>query len=471
MPGLIANLLSGSRAMTAQSKGAEIAGKNLANLNTVGYARERISITPQGYVQTPQGTESSGVEVNAVQQMRDRFLDGEVLRQTSATGNAQAISDLLSRAQTALGESLDRTSDSTDVNQTGTQTTAGVQSALSNFFNAFQALAAQPTEPAARQAVIQSANTLANRLNDADGRLAQVQTDATKQINVDVGSVNGILDSVAKLNAQIAAAENGSVGPAPELRDQRQAKLEELAKYINFTVQPDTAASGGSMQISVLDASGTSIPLVQSGRVLNTVSFDGTNFTTGTPPDNLALTSGSLEALRTTSATDIQAVRDQLSNLASQVAQSVNTAYNGSFFSVPPASGLLAVDPTLTVTTLKTTDTGTSGGNELATAVANVGNQSFATSGGDAIDGTPTGFFSTVVSGLGGKVSEASVDLDNQQLLTTAATDARDNVSGVSLDEETTDLLRYQRAFQASARFVTMMDDLLNLVINQLGVR
>lgn len=476
MPGILANLLAGSRAMGAQSKGAEVAGKNLANLNNPAYARERVVIQSTIMVQTGYGTESSGVAATGVQQLRDRFLDGAVLRETSATGSAQALNDALARAQTALGERLDRTTDTTDVNDAAGTGSAGIQSALSDFFTSFQGLASNPSDPSARQAVLQNASTLATRINAADSRLAQVQTDTTAQITGDVKTVNDVLKSIASLNAQIAAAENGVTGQAPELRDQRQAKLEELAKYVNFTVSPDTAAAGGAMQISVQDSSGASVPLVQGGSVTTNIAFDGTNFTTGAPPANLALTGGSLEAMRTVRTGPIQDVRNQLASLASQLTQSVNTAYNptgatGNFFATPPASGLLAVDPTVTVANLKATDTGASGANELALAVAAVANKSFSSTSGDAIDGTPSGFFSTVVSGLGGQVSSSSVNLENQQLLQGAVVDQRDSVSGVSLDEETTDLLRYQRAFQASARFVTVMDDLLSTIVNQLGAR
>jgi flagellar hook-associated protein 1 FlgK len=474
MAGILANLLSGSRAMSAQSKGAEVAGKNLANLNNTSYSRERIDIQSTAMVQTGFGTESSGVQASGAQQLRDKFLDAAVLRENSDTGSAQALNDALTRAQTALGERLDRTTDTSAVTDTAGAGSAGIQSALSDFFTSFQSLAANPSDPSARQAVLQNANTLATRLNAADSRLAQVQTDTTAQISDDVKTVNGVLQSIATLNAQIAAAENGVTGQAPELRDQRQAKLEELAGYVNFTVSPDTAASGGTMQISVQDSSGNPVPLVQGGNVVGNVAFDGTNFTTGAPPTNLGLTSGSLEANLAVRTGPIQGVRDQLASLATQLTQAVNTAYNpsgatGNFFATPPASGLLAVDPSVTVANLKATDTGTSGGNELALAVAGVSTKAFATSGGDAIDGTASGFFSTVVSGLGGQVSSSNVNLENQQLLQSAVTDQRDSVSGVSLDEETTDLLRYQRAFQASARFVTIMDDLLNTVVNQLG--
>jgi flagellar hook-associated protein 1 FlgK len=153
----------------------------------------------------------------------------------------------------------------------------------------------------------------------------------------------------------------------------------------------------------------------------------------------------------------------------------VNAAYNptgstGNFFATPPASGLIAVDPSVTAATLKATDTGSAGSNELAIAVSSVASTNYSTTSGDAISGTPAGFYASVVSGLGSQISTSTSNLANQQLVASSVSEQRDSVSGVSLDEETTDLLSYQRAFEASARFVTTMDDLLNTVVNQMGV-
>lgn len=473
MAGLIANLQLGTRALTAQSKGAEIAGKNLSNLNSTGYSRETISIEPSATVKTPQGNEGSGVIATDLQGVRDKYLDGAVLRENSVTGDLQAQQDVLSSAQTALGEDIDRTADSSDITATPTGAT-GIQSAVSNFFSSFQGLAATPTDPSARQQVLTAANELADRINTADTRLAAVQTDAAAQVTGDTQTVNGILKSIASLNAQIATAEIGNAGQAPELRDQRQAQLEKLSSYMNVTVTPDTAASGSAMQISVSDPSGNPVTLLQGSNVTGSVNFTGTGFQGGNPPTDLAPTGGSLQSRYDTSTQQVQAVRDNLKSLANQLTTAVNAAYNpsgstGNLFATSP-SGLIAVDPSVTTASLKATDSTSPGANELAVAVSNVANTTYSASSGDAITGTPSAYYASVVSGLGSQVSTSAANLSNQQLVASSVSEQRDSVSGVSLDEETTNLLSYQRAFEASARYVTTMDDLLNTVVNQMGV-
>ena len=152
----------------------------------------------------------------------------------------------------------------------------------------------------------------------------------------------------------------------------------------------------------------------------------------------------------------------------------MNAAYNptgstGDFFQVPPASGLIALDPSLNVDTLKTSDTGNSGANELALAVAQVAGKSFSTGSGDLITGTIGQFYNKSVTSLGQSISGLDSRLTDQGAVEAMVRSQRDSISAVSLDEEMADLLKFQRAYQASARVINVMDDLLDVVVNQLG--
>jgi flagellar hook-associated protein 1 FlgK len=369
-----------------------------------------------------------------------------------------------------LGVQVDRAADSTAIGDSS-QNTTGIGSGLNDFFSSFQELSTSPTDAGAKQVLLQKAGDLVSQFNVADGRLASLQSDITTQVENDVNTVNGILQDIASLNTQIQRVEISSPDGAVDLRDQRQAKLEELGQYINFTAT-EVPGSHGQIEVTTYDDASNSVALVDKASA-SIIDFDGTNFTTGTPPVTLGLQSGSLQGQLSVRDGAIQQLRDDIQATASQLAIAVNQAYNptgltGDFFQIPPSNGIIALDPTLNFNTLKTTDTGDAGGNELALAVAQLATKQFSTSGGDVIDGTITGYFAKTVSGFGESLASASARVDDETILQQAVKTQRDSVSGVSQDEELTDLMKYQRAFQANSKVINIIDSLLDVVVNGL---
>jgi flagellar hook-associated protein 1 FlgK len=169
----------------------------------------------------------------------------------------------------------------------------------------------------------------------------------------------------------------------------------------------------------------------------------------------------------------IAQLRGNLKALADQLTSSVNQAYNpggtgSNFFDAAPASGLIAIDPTLHYSTLETASNGDAGGSDIAQALAALGTKQFSTAGGDSITGTIGGFYNKVASGFGQTVASAEAKLADQQTVQSLISSQRDSVSGVSMDEELTDLMKYQRGYQASARVLTVIDNLLDTVVNGL---
>lgn len=468
MSGLIGDLIGASQSLAAQQLGVTVAGKNLANANNPAYARQRVDLSAVG----PGGTLNMGVVATGTQQIRSQFLDTQVMNEASQTGFLQAQSDNLTQAQTDLNEQIDSSSSATSITGTGNGST-GISAALNDFFSAFSNLSANPTDAGAKQVLLEKAGFLASQFNVTDSRLQTLQGNITSEVNSDVSTVNGLLGDIANLNGQISKIETNAPGSALDLRDQRQADLEQLAQYMNFTAT-ELPNSNGQIQIAAKDASNNDVVLVNKTTVTgNGVTFDGTQFSGGSPATTLALQGGSLAGDVAVRDGAIQQLRDNLKTTASQLTAAVNAAYNptsatGNFFQNAPASGIIALDPSLNSSTLKTTDTGNAGANELALAVSQVADKNFSTSGGDLIDGTIGGFYAQTVSGFGGAVADAQTQLGDQQTVQQMLTNQRNSVSGVSQDEELTSLMQYQRAFQASSRVVNVLDNLLDVVVNGL---
>jgi flagellar hook-associated protein 1 FlgK len=469
MSGLFASLNSSVKALNAHSRSIEIAGKNLANVNNPSYARQRVVYGDRGTVETPYGAESLGLEAIGIEQLRDTLLDRQLMREIALKAAYEAEQQGYQRAQAGLGQSIDRTS---TAGTSGSGNDKGLAAALDDFFGAFQSLAASPTDVGERQALLQKAAILTDRFRLADQRLAQVQSDLDAGIDNDVADTNQLLATIADLNGQIGRFEINNVGSAIDLRDQRQALLEKLAAKLPIEARD---LPGGQVKVVAKDANCADLVLVDRTLVQGTVAFDGVQITAGQPATPLAPGGGSMNGALTARDGAVQTLRNSLDRLASQLVTSVNAAYNptgttGDFFAAAGVSaGTIAIDVGVTAANLKASDGGAAGDNAVARAVAALASVPFATSAADQIDGTFGGYFSNSVSNLGQALAGANARVEDETNIERLVRSQRDGVSGASLDEEMADLMKFQRAFQASSRVFSVVDELLDVVVNRLG--
>lgn len=471
MSGLFGELANGVKALTAASRSIETAGRNLANVNNSSYARQRVIYGDRGSVQTDIGVQSLGVEARQIQQLRDSLLDAQVVRETSLQSSYETQQSAYQRAQANLGQSVDRSGAASTTGSDGS--TNGIAQALSDFFNSFQSFAASPTDTGERQTLIQKAGILSDGLNESDQRLSQLQSDLTTQVTSDITDVNSILSTIADLNGQIGRLEINQPGSAVDLRDQRQAAVEQLAKKMSIETQSDPTFAG-EIQVFARDASNNPVQLINLSSITGPVTLSGSTISGGTPATALVLKGGSISGALTARDGTISTLRTNLDKLSAQLVTSVNAAYNptgstGDFFNAAgTTAATIAIAGTLTATNLKASDGGAAGDNTIAQAVANLAFTTYGTPA-DAIDGTFSQFYSKTVTDLGQALTTANTRVASQTNIASLVRSQRDAVSGVSLDEEMADLIKYQRAFQASSRVIQVIDELLDSVINRLG--
>ncbi len=473
MSGLYSTLYSNTNALRAHSAALDIVGRNMANVNNTAYARQRVVYGDKGSVNTPLGVQSLGVEPVAIQQMRDRLLDGQITEETSNTQFLESQLTYLEQAQTALSQGTFSKTTSVDTISSNTDLPSGIAASIDAFFSAWQGFATQPTDPVNKQQLIATTDDLINKIRLADSRLADISLDTpvvantlTGQMDEDVTQVNSILANLADLNRQIGRAEIINPGSAVDLRDQRQSKLEELAKYMDFTtVQQDAGQIG--IQVGT-----TGAPALLLDRAVVTGSLarnaDQYEWTTTAPASTsqLTLSAGSLAGYQKVGAT-VDSYRNRLDGFVQALVTQVNDAYdnnganaNGDFFT---GTGTTAatIARTATATNVQAGDVGgPSGANQRALAVAAVANNTA------FLDGTPSQTFTRIVTTVGQDVSTTESRKEDQQALSDLLTAQRESYGGVSLDEETADMLRYQRAYQASAKIMSVIDELLTDIIN-----
>ncbi len=467
-----------SRSLQTQMAGVEVAGQNLANVNTPGYSRQRVVIQANAAIPTGVGMEGTGASVQGIEQIVDKLLNGQIQNQTSVSGYWNSTQSALQSVQTSLNEFLDSSQNAAGASASGSATTSsGLSDRIGAFFNTLQALSTSPASIPARQAVIGAAQTLATTFQQINTRLAGLHTDLDTSLNSQVGSANQLLTDIASLNDQIANAQNFSGGVANDLLDLRQQKLEELAKFMNF--QSSTEADG-SVTVTAL----TNQTLISGNQVVNALKtvqnpINGQLqvFTTGT--NNLltgvpfGLTSGSLEA--TVDARDgaLATLHNSIDTLASNLITQVNTLHSAGFnlaggtgallFTGGNAAGIavnqaLAADPSL----LQASGTaGLAGDGSVARSLAQLASTSLAALNNQTFSGS----YAQSVAQLGETLRNANDQAATQTSVAGMLNSQRNSVSGVNLDEEMASLMTFQRAYQASAHVVTTVDQMIQVLL------
>jgi flagellar hook-associated protein 1 FlgK len=418
--------------LIAEQTALDTTGNNIANANTEGYTRETALLEPE-HPLTIQSLSSNtglgaqlgtGVSVTTITRVRNDYLDAQYRSQNSSLSAATTDAEVLEQAQSAFNE----------------PSSAGIASQLSNFWSAWNSLASYPASEEAKEAVVAAGKQLATTINELSGQLATISSQASEQYEAltgPSGEVASIAEQVAQLNGQIKLAEEAGT-PPNEMLDRRDLLLDKLSSLANITVteepdHTDTVSFGEAAE-----------PLVEGTKV--NWPQELTESSGGRLGALLALTGpqGALTQLQT-----------GLDGVAQTLAATVNEQLVKPFFSGESAATLaVAVTPA----EVQASGSAFPGGNEVAQQIA-------ALRGGAAEQD-----YASLVEQVGNDVQTAKNDESNLQTTVTAINDQRQSVSGVSLDEEMTNLITFQRGYQASARTLTAMDEMLETLIEHTGV-
>jgi flagellar hook-associated protein 1 FlgK len=436
------------RGLLATQRMMDTTGHNIANTSTEGYSRQEATLSASTALVIPAGGTAngagasigSGVDVQSYQRVRDKFLDLQYRGQNTTLQDATARAGALDTAELSLNEPSDD----------------GLNAQLSSFYDSWSNLANHPSDASAKQDVIQKGSQLADSLSAIRAQMGDTQSTAAARYSdltrpATPGDAGGDIaqaaTELAGLNKTISGFE--TAGDAPnDLLDRRDQLLDQLSGYGQISVEN---LNSGSMNVSFVDsATGTKYPIVS----------DKTAAWSGPPAGDAWSPSGQLGGLLTISKPggQIDGYLNTLDTFATSLKDSINGAYGGSFFTTgTPAASTLQVDSALTTDPSSLTS-GTAGANEIALAVSQ-------TRGTASVDGAYKAFITKV----GSDVAQADRQQANAQVLTDAVQNQRASVSGVSMDEEMTNLVKFQRSYQASARAMSTMDDMLDVLINRTG--
>jgi flagellar hook-associated protein 1 len=448
--------LSASLSIAVQALGAadgalQATNNNIANANTPGYSRQTVIL--QEATPTNEGNLSmgNGVVLEGFQSVRDELVQTQIQQQTQSQSSANAQLSSLNQIQPAF---------TTSTQDIGTQMTA--------LFSSLSSLSTDPTSLSSRQGVLVAGQNLANAFNSTSVSLTAQQSSLNTQVNQDVGQINQLTQQIAALNPQINALKaSGQDGGT--LQDQQDQLVLSLSKLTDVSI---TKTESGN---TLTTANGT--PLVigsQSFALQTTAGSTGLQQVLDGNGNNItaSLSGGDLGGTVQTRDQTIPGLLNQLDTLANQfgaafnAAQATGSDQNGNvgqnFFTIPATvSGSAgAIKMALTVPTqIAASSDGSGGGN------GNVANFSAIQTATLASGETPISTYSNLVYQVGSLTANATAESGATTTSLLQLNDQLSSVSGVSIDQESTNLLTFQQAYQAAARVITTIQALFQVTM------
>jgi flagellar hook-associated protein 1 FlgK len=458
------------RALQAQQTGIDVSSHNVANANTEGYSRQNVTLVTTTPFAPPgmnrpatAGQIGTGSVAKDVQRARDLFLDAQWRGEAGNQANATNRSDALEQVEVILDEPQGD----------------GLAALFNEYYRVWNELSNDPSASAlpVRTTVVQQSLSLTTAFNRVASQLNTIRTGQDGEIQTDVAEVNDITAQVMDLNQTIVQIELTGQG-ANDLRDRRDSLMDRLSQLVQVTSSENADGS-----INVMMGSQVLVNGVTAKTDLFTVPNPGNSgfvdvtFGSGGPAATLG-TSG-IAGRITARDTLVPQYLDQLNTIAANLIAATNALHtagfdvNGApgqpFFTGTDAASIsvnaaIQADPSKIAAS---NTSGASGNNETALAIIRL-----RTSMSPPLaPGTPTSqtAYSSLVAGLGTDNRTARNEVSTQDALVDLLERRRQSLSGVSLDEEATNLLRYQRAYEAAARVLSTYDEMLDKLINGTG--
>lgn len=495
------------RALFAQQGALHTTGHNISNVNTDGYSRQRVDFNtttpfPKAGRTMPGGAgqKGTGVEIGVIERIRNQFLDTQYRTENSSMGYWDTRQNALSRMEDLLNEPSEN----------------GLQKTMDSFWQSLQDLSDDPSNDGARSVVAERGLAVAETFNHFSKKLGTIKGDLKEEMEHSVDGVNKLLNDINNVNKQVKKIEpHGQL--ANDLYDERDRLLDELSEYVSIDVEYKKSADSaldiadGIAEIKMVDENGSELasllsaedtdleeikdrltvePSNEDGELsedyVSHITVDGSDI----QYDQFEKT-GSLSAFIESygygdSGDDVKGdypeILDDLDNMAFAFAERFNEVHEGgkdadgndgkAFFESDDGESIHAGNITVNEDILND-------GSFIAAADGNSKNNEDALNLSDVFDEdiqigdkeTTVGeFYKAVIGEIGVNGGEAKRNVENTEILQNQVDNSRKATSAVSLDEEIANLVQFQHAYNAAARNMTTIDEMLDRIINQMGV-
>lgn len=426
MPSLMGTLHSAASGMTANQTAIQTTSHNITNLNTPGYTRQRIEqkasrpYSQIGYNSSMgPGQLGTGVQVTDITRIRNTFYDFQFRSESHSYGEISVRYDYYKNIENIFNEPSDN----------------AISSSLNKFFNGWHELSKDPNNIGAKNIVIENGKFLANNISQSYSKLEKLKENIDKQTSDMLNDVNSMLGSLKELEENIKIVQ--ATGKSPnDLMDERDRILDDLSFKLNIQNDDVKAAmSDGKVTLDELEK------IDASGEI-----------------------SGALKMAK-----ELDSYMNDLKTLAKGIADSVNNIYNDGlgaddvkdlFVFDEDKNPMLGINEELLNDSSKLQMT-----TDKALKLFNLKDEKVNINGKDI---TINNYYNSIIEKLGHATQNVVREEKNQSQLMLSIDNSRLSVSGVSMDEEMINLIQFQHAYNASAKVISTIDSLLDVVVNGL---
>lgn len=469
----------GKRGLFAQQTALSVTGHNIGNANTIGYSRQRAEMQATNAIPGPGMNNDrspsqlgTGVEVNKIVRLREEYLDVQFRGEYKNFGYWEAKSDTFMRIEELLNEPSE----------------SGLAVTMDEFWKGWEELTKNPESAAARGVVRQRGVAVAETFNHIAASLNQIKSDLKNVILTKETEVNSLASQIANLNDQISRLVPNNYQPN-DLYDQRDVLIDQLSKLVDIKVAPGEKGMvnigvGSEMLVSGKTPSSFSIGFDPDGKLVDpdNIQIGGKKVEIG--HGELLGTIESFGLLGQEKTTGIPSIQEKIDTLAKTFMESINSLHEQGYdldgklaTGVPFFTGTSAKDMAVNPEIMKSLNliaaasieeggTTSTGNGKNAQAIADLKFKDLDFGGTNS---TADDFYRNIIGRLGIDSHEAQRMRDNSTVIIQQVENRRQSVSGVSLDEEMANMIKFQQAYNAAARYVTVMDQLLDKVINGMG--
>ena len=458
--GLLSIARSGLAASQAQ---ISTTSQNVTNAQTPGYSRQRLLTKPGYPEQLPQGTFGTGVIVDGVERIRNELLDVSYRRDSQNASLNEEHRDALQSVEGVLGE----------------PSSTGLASSLEQFWSSWSDLSTNPDASSARSVVRQRGIQVAAQLNQYGNQIVDAQTVARSRLLETADRVNALSSEVADINARIVAAEAAG-NQAPDMRDQRDLKVDELAALIGGTAyhQPNGSVNVNVGGDSIVDGANykkvrvqalTSDPTKLGIALGDAPSGGGTTETMYQVGGQMAGTLDAYNTIFPNALTELDGVAAALVNTTNSVHRTgfIGAAAAGNFFdNTRTTARTIRLDSTIVANVSNVAASGIanqSGDNTVALAMSRL-RDTPTTVNGQTVSLNEG--YRNVITGNATLTNSAGGTATAARTLATQSDTRRESVKGVSIDEEMVNLMKYQQSYAAAARLITVVDQMSQTLLS-----
>ena len=455
------------KALRAHQLATDIAAHNMANALSPGFSRQRVLLRPIGLDGSASfrsrdallGRTGIGVDASDVNRVRDVLLDLQVRQGMSSAKQYESLAASLSQAELRFGEPSDN----------------GLSALMSDFWNSWHDVANDPESTAARTTVLHAASTMAARFDQMHTGLQAQRGDLNRRVVAIADQVNAMTEEIAELNLQIKQIElNGDM--ANDLRDRRDLVLDQLSELVPIVSQEE---GNSSVRVYLDNRELVAEAIPSKVMAVNDPSNPGmVHIVYEVDGSPLNVSSGELAGVYEARDVAIPDLLTKLDTLAAGLITEVNAVHQTGFgldgstgldFFTGTGAGDIALNSVLDgspQSLASAAAAGTPGDGSVALAIADLQLAQTMSAGTESFDD----FYTNLISVLGADVSRAEGLTESNGLFVSHLESLRQSISGVNLDEELMNLNNAQHAYNAAARVITTIDEMLDTLINRTGL-